>query len=93
MSVVNFPFTFKTTRDNIGMSEGAAISLFPFDIGDPTASIANIQTRLRGSSNIFVKGSLHQYCDVFNYLPATYATMNVIAEAVHNIPSARSRPE
>lgn len=65
--------------------EGEARRLLHFFICNPVASIINNQISLCNSSTKSVEGAIYSYCDVLNYLLATYATDDLIAEAVKEL--------
>lgn len=83
--LLNFQLRFKTTCDRKAVSEGDAMEIFHFFICNPAASIIIALTRLGDSLKKLLKGALYSYCVVVHYLLATYATDDVIADAVNDI--------
>lgn len=92
ISVLNFRSTFKTTRHINKVLEGATMWLFHFFIWYLELSTTSAQNCFPDSSNTLQRGVFYSYCDVVDYLLATYATDNVIAEGGHNITNCSYPP-
>lgn len=84
-SVLSLVDIFKTAYDSTNTHKGAALSLFPYFIREPTKATLSHQVEADTEKDHQQEGKLAIYCQVASYMLEAYATDNVIGEAKANI--------
>ena len=93
IAMLEFLARFKMACDHNGVSEGAAVWCFQFYLTGQVHAL--LQSRLHGKTMAFDSEQRvlpETYAEVVNFLLRTYATDDVISEAVGDVtPSVRAR--